>query len=500
MKNPTLIRNETTGANTMRSLVCNLLPNGCRHETLEGLDYVAVPMVMMTEGVHHGSDGPLLYPSEELAKVPAIWNQKPVVVYHPEINGKAVSACDPDIVNRYKVGVIMNASFENKKLKAEAWIRKDRADLIDTRILSALNEKPPKMMELSIGVFADNEKTGGDWNGEKYSGIARNYRADHLALLPDKIGACSILKGAGFLRNQAPETKDAIEKAFSSFLKSSGLIKNEMSYSNIQDSIAQELRRKIGVNSESGPWLWVVDVYSNFAIYEYDGRMFAIGYTSSNKGVSLSDELALEVKRETNYRTVEGALIGNQDQTKEKIKMDRKKAIDGIIANKDSGWVAEDRPALEAMTDARLEALSKAKEEKKDDDDKEDKKKKEDKPTKNEAAPTTNATAKTPTFDELLASADPATRELIQNGINDQNQKKANIIDTIVANKNNVFTKEELGNRPLGELEKMARLCASPEQVHTGANYTGRGGYVPTNNTATGNVKPLTHVSFDAKK
>ena len=41
----------------------------------------------------------------------------------------------------------------------------------------------------------------GDWNGKAYVGIARNYRPDHLAILPDMKGACSIADGAGLCRN-----------------------------------------------------------------------------------------------------------------------------------------------------------------------------------------------------------------------------------------------------------------------------------------------------------
>jgi hypothetical protein len=53
------------------SLVSNLV-GLVRNEILEGRPYLAVPMVMMKEGVLNGSDGPLLYTSEELAKFPRL--------------------------------------------------------------------------------------------------------------------------------------------------------------------------------------------------------------------------------------------------------------------------------------------------------------------------------------------------------------------------------------------------------------------------------------------
>ena len=118
-------------------------------------------MVILTEGVHNGSDGPLLYPKEELSKTPVIWNHKPVVVYHPEMNGQGVSACDPDIITNRKVGVMMNTRFEKGRLKSEAWIETDRANAVDDRIMEAIEKNV--MMELSTGVFVDCEAAEGKW-------------------------------------------------------------------------------------------------------------------------------------------------------------------------------------------------------------------------------------------------------------------------------------------------------------------------------------------------
>ena len=168
-----------------------------RHESMSGRDYLVVPMVMLTEGVHNGTNGPLYYPKEELAKAPHVWNMKPVVVYHPERNGAGASACDPDVLTKSGVGVILNTHFDGK-LRAEAWLEKSRMDMVDNRIGTSIEKN--EVMEVSTGVFTENELNDGVWNGEKYIAIARNYRPDHLALLPDKKGACSVADGAGLLQ------------------------------------------------------------------------------------------------------------------------------------------------------------------------------------------------------------------------------------------------------------------------------------------------------------
>lgn len=168
-----------------------------RDEVLEGRSYCVAPMVMLTEGVHTGSQGALYYPKDELSKTPVVWNHKPIVVYHPEINGQGVSACSPEIVENQKVGIIFNTVFDGK-LRAEAWFDKEKLPKVDNRIWEAIQKN--EMVELSTGLFTDNTKTPGSWNGEAYDAIAKNYRPDHLAILPDRIGACSIADGAGLLQ------------------------------------------------------------------------------------------------------------------------------------------------------------------------------------------------------------------------------------------------------------------------------------------------------------
>ena len=180
-----------------------------RYDTLDGKDYLVAPMVMIVEGVLNGTNGPLLYPADELSKTPAVWNMKPVVVYHPSHNGRGVSACDPAIIKNHGVGIIMNAVFEDGKLKAEAWIDINKAAEVDDRVVDAIENNT--VMELSTGLYTDNERVEGEFDGTPYTAIARNYRPDHLALLPDQTGACSIKDGAGFLRLNVSNEGTSVE-------------------------------------------------------------------------------------------------------------------------------------------------------------------------------------------------------------------------------------------------------------------------------------------------
>lgn len=171
------------------------MPYNIQIKKHQGEKHLVVPVVMMVEGVHNGSHGALYHPGSELGKIPDAWNGIPVVVHHPEENGYYVSANSPNLIDEKVIGRIYNAKFENGKLKAEAWINENKASQVAPEILQMLRDR--KIVDVSVGVFTDDEMVSGNWNGENYVGIARNHRPDHLAILPDEKGACSIEDGGG---------------------------------------------------------------------------------------------------------------------------------------------------------------------------------------------------------------------------------------------------------------------------------------------------------------
>ena len=109
-----------------------------RSETLDGINYLVFPVIMMVEGVHVGSAGPTYYSANKLSEHPDAWNAKPIVVYHPNKNGVPVSACSKEILEKQSVGIILNAEFEANRLKAEAWINEKKADKVYPGLLALL--------------------------------------------------------------------------------------------------------------------------------------------------------------------------------------------------------------------------------------------------------------------------------------------------------------------------------------------------------------------------
>lgn len=168
-----------------------------------GRKHIVVPVVMMVEGVHNGSAGAILHEAGELAKYPAAWNGIPVVVGHPEDNGTPISANIPDVLEQKIVGRVYNTRFEGNgknRLVAEAWLDEERLAEISPAALQYIRQRKP--IDVSVGVFSDDEPIRGRWKNEEFIGIARNYRPDHLALLPDRNGACGWEDGCGVRINK----------------------------------------------------------------------------------------------------------------------------------------------------------------------------------------------------------------------------------------------------------------------------------------------------------
>lgn len=171
-----------------------------RRATLNGRDHYVVPMVLINPGVLNGSKGPLYYPPEEVHRDISQWNNMPLTLGHPYIESSPVSARSPNVLNQYSLGTVLNSRVSKLgKLAADGWFDIELTKQRAPQILKAIEQG--KQIELSTGVFTDNilAANGSNHNGKPYTHIARNYKADHVAILLHEKGACSIQDGCGVL-------------------------------------------------------------------------------------------------------------------------------------------------------------------------------------------------------------------------------------------------------------------------------------------------------------
>lgn len=258
-------------------------------KTLNGRTYYVLPSVMLTEGVHAGSAGPLFYSAAELEASTPLWNSMPAVINHPAgEDGSEVSARQPDVIEKWGIGYVYNAKFVAEsdsgpaKLLCETWIDKQ---LIKARHpVMAKKIAKGETVEISTGLFCEIDETPGTYKNVEYVGSVQNIAADHLAFLPDSVGACSMTAGCGAgakqvtnsaecqCKKKAPEAfETAISNAHAALKAKltagtqSGMISNaaSMTVDSLMDQLYAWVSAKYritGADGHTSQWAYLCDV------------------------------------------------------------------------------------------------------------------------------------------------------------------------------------------------------------------------------------------------
>ena len=346
-----------------------------RRETRDGRNYFVVPVVMMVEGVHSGSHGPLLHTIDELGRYPQSWDGRPVVIRHPQVNGVYVSANSPEVLDSYAVGQIYNTYVNGTKLMAEAWLEINKLEQISPETYTKLENN--ELIEVSVGIFTDDEQSSGVWNGESYTMIARNHRPDHLALLPDEVGACSIDDGCGVRVNKkggqiienAVETKNkGIFETYRS-IKELGL--NSIIQNNVGEGfmeIMDVVRGKINSMDTDDLIHYVQEVYNDHVIYEARQRaggtkLYKQNYQLTNGTVEFVGN-PVEVQKKVEYININSNNNLNftrgpksKPMANEKCTPCVEKKVNALIANTALSFTETDREWLQALEETQLDKL-----------------------------------------------------------------------------------------------------------------------------------------------
>lgn len=467
-----------------------------REDTLYDRTHLVVPMVMITEGVHEGSEGKVLYLAEELGADPSIWDNKPCVVNHPkDVDGNYVTACTPNVLNTRSVGVPLHTRMVRNKLKSEAWLDKERLRAIDLRVYNRV--KRGEKVEVSTGMSADVDWTPGTWDGEPYDGVAHNIRADHLAILPDEVGACSIAKGAGLLANEArqPEsTRTVLRRGLAA--GGTGLVKviaNELSFTDTSIALCDLLAREYG---EKGKYWdgYLLDVYPDRCVFRNKDKTWQVGYSvGKDDGVKISGD-PTEVERVTEYRTVRNTL-GGADVDKTVIQNRKRKIVRVLIQNEKSDWTSKDKDWLLSLPLSRLKKMVPAAD---GDQTRIDNKGDGDGKGKGGIAasppainipqePEVIPRGKVIQLQEYIANhCDPMTKNYLEESFFCHQERQGGLIQKIMANSRgqNGFSREDLMKKSIRDLIPIAELAsasAQPSPAPSIQSYFGAQGTYPAN-------------------
>ncbi len=192
-----------------------------REDEIDGRRFLVAPITSIVPGVLNGSKGALYYPPEEIGRNVDSWNHVPLTMYHPTDNGQNSSARKSSMLKKHGIGFVLDSVY-NGKLVHEGWFdveslkAKDRA--FGTDVYNSIKSGRP--VEMSTGLYTDNTPAtpGETFNGKAYDYVARNYRPDHIAVLPTQRGACSLDDGCGVNVNAAADEKRSVLGRLSSWL------------------------------------------------------------------------------------------------------------------------------------------------------------------------------------------------------------------------------------------------------------------------------------------
>lgn len=359
---------------TNNSLISvNLLQSGeytIREVERQGVKYIVVPVTMMVEGVHHGSRGPLLHTIEDLGHFPAAWNGIPIMMDHPKRDGVNISANDPEVLAK-SVGQVFNTHTEDNKLKAEAWFNENSLRNISPETLHDILQH--KMLEVSVGVFSDEETVSGNWNGEEYTAIARNHRPDHLAVLPGGTGACSVEDGCGIRNNnkEGGEMGNSINDTVFDALKSAKA--GGLDFYNLAENsdpgyleLVNAARQKIDAMDTNDSIHYLQDVFENYIVYEVrqrigGTRIFKQNYQLNNGNFELTGN-PVEVRKSVEYTQVNRIKRNNfnkkEDQMDNNVKcVPCAEKINALIANEATSFTEADREWLSTLEEKQLDKM-----------------------------------------------------------------------------------------------------------------------------------------------
>lgn len=177
-----------------------------RKEKRNGRDVVIVPSATLPDDIVMNG---IKYPADEIAKSFKGLERTPAPLGHPTINGKFVSALDPEGLNLGYVG----AWNENvRREKGRVFIDKVIDVEVASRteggkaVLEAVNAGTP--IHTSTGLLCTLEAVNG---AADHKHIARNIHWDHDAILLNDTGAATPEQGVGMLVNKASGEVEEIE-------------------------------------------------------------------------------------------------------------------------------------------------------------------------------------------------------------------------------------------------------------------------------------------------
>ena len=298
-----------------------------RKETVGDKSYLVVKGVPLVEGVLNGR----YVSADEFGAFVKDWDGVPVVMRHPKANDGSARVASPDVPI---VGRFYNAELDGTRLVGEFWLEEDALNSPDGEtVITRMKAQLP--IELSTGYYAESVPSVGKWNGKDYSLIDQNLHPDHIALLPDEVGACSLDDGCGMNRNHKMANN-----------------RNRMKSNSIEGSFEQRsgavydafFAKFSGESNKVQPYVeapYIISTFADHIVVKDDGKYYKVGYYMNGDEITFDDRGKWqEVIRIEKYITVQNVtgLSGEAAQMWEEIYQDALKEYDDEAKAAATAW------------------------------------------------------------------------------------------------------------------------------------------------------------------
>lgn len=509
-----------------------------------GQDYLIAKCVLLVAGVLN--QGLVV----EDAIVPSDWNYVPITVGHPAADsGLAVSARDPDVLSRCHVGHVFHAQLGQgmrsgqpvTSLIGDLWINLGDVARCGTEAEQAVQMlETQQRLEVSTAFFPDVTPTTGVFLGTPYQEVYTRLRPDHLALLPNAIGACSWTNGGcgaprlntcgclgedcvchegalpmedqprstrwqrfwafmqEFMPQDDPEEPEepaptpvgvrqqevaaalrrqedgsdlthyeqAILVAPETYVHQRGpLIRLGQTDVDLRDALYGQIALEMGQDTTPVSIL-DIDLAAQTFRYRLGERLCQRSWEVDDGVIELLDDHT-DVQRSTTYTPVPHSPAGPHEAPastpyteEDAMSTDViKRRVNALIANERTRWSEDDRHMLEAQNEAFLIRL-------------------EQQPVEAPPPPVVESGPEDPTTpEEAIARMPLHLQETMRASYDSYQRRKTALVDLIVNNKQNPFTRDELEALHAERLEKLVLMAGDPlpgQPASSAANYQGR--------------------------
>lgn len=469
--------------------------------TLNNREYLTAPAVLIVEGVlNKGYIG-----GDQL--IPQDWQHCCVVVNHPmDATGQAMSARSPAVLAQHGMGHLYHCTLGQgqrqghpvRSLRAELYLDIAQVQALGGEALQALTMlEAQQPLELSTGFYSDALPQRGTFHGEPFDEVLLNLRPDHLALLPNGVGACSWTNGGCGAPRLAHQTcgcptatctcqeesmEPAASRGWRGFVQvlrefvnretveaepedeagppaADGLVL-EQTDTDIREALYGCLAREMGMDA-TPIFIDSVDTATQSFTYRKGERLCRRYWTMEDGVVTLTGDME-DVQRTTQYTPVPGTsgpVDEDEGQEQEVMPMSQqvptvmvKTRVNALIANPQSGWKESDRLTLERMDEAQLIRLAQQPE-----------------------LPPPPDPRPTPRIYEAFEGLDSeAAAELVEDYVT----RKDQALGLLLANKACVFSEQELRSMTAKKLEGILAMMGEPVPERGASrapsNYQGR--------------------------